>query len=224
MAHGEQGDLVVEIDEALDDHPALAGATALLGVVPGLLHVGLAAQQALALAGGTHDRLDHAGEAQLGHRGGIVREAVGEAVRRGGQAQLLGGQAADALAVHGQLGRARGGHHGEALGLQLDQGIGGDRLDLGDDVVRLLLLDHRAQGGAVEHADHMAAMRHLHGRRVGVAVDGDHLAAQALQFDGDFLAQLARAAQEHTGRARRQRGSDHGHGMLPSEGIGFYQK
>ncbi len=40
MAHGEQGDLVVEVDEALDDHPALAGAAAFLGVVPGLAHVG----------------------------------------------------------------------------------------------------------------------------------------------------------------------------------------
>jgi hypothetical protein len=38
-AHGQQGDLVVEVDEALDDDAAVAHAAAGHGVVPGFLHV-----------------------------------------------------------------------------------------------------------------------------------------------------------------------------------------
>ncbi len=41
----------------------------------------------------------------------------------------------------------------------------------------------------------MAAVRDLHGRGVGIAIDRDHLDAEALQLDGDLLAQLARAQQ-----------------------------
>ena len=40
----------------------------------------------------------------------------------------------------------------------------------------------------------MAAVRHLHGRRVGITVHGDHFDAEALQLDDQFLAQLAAAA------------------------------
>ena len=62
--------------------------------------------------------------------------------------------------------------------IQLQQGIGGDSLDLGHDVVRVLQLDHCTQSLGIKHAEHMAAMRHLHGRRVRVAVHGDHLDTQ----------------------------------------------
>ncbi len=224
VAHGEQSDLVVEIDEALDDHPALAGAPAFLGIVPGRLQVVGAFQDALALARRTHDRLHHAGVADALDATAVVLEGIGEVIGRGRQAEFLGSQPADTLAVHGQLRGAGGGHHGVAFGLQLDQGGGGDGLDLGHDVVRLLLLDHRAQGGAVEHADHVAAMRHLHGRRVAIAIDGDHFATQALQLDGDFLAQLAGATEKDAGRARRQGGTDTGHGRtseMKENGIRF---
>jgi hypothetical protein len=219
VAHGKQGDLVVEVDKPFHDDPALAGAPALLGIVPGALQVGVALQHALALAGRTHDRLDHAGVTDGFHRRGVVLEGVGEMVGRSGQAQLLGGQATDALAVHGQLCGACGGHHVEALGLQLDQGGGGDGLDLGHDEMRLLGLDHRTQGGAVEHVDHVAAVRHLHGRGVGVTVHAYHLAAQALQLDHHFLAELAAAAQQHAGRGRRQGGSNTGHEGLLEQRI-----
>ena len=50
---------------------------------------------------------------------------------------------------------------------------------------------------AIEHVDHVRAMRDLHRRRVGVAIDRDHFAAEALQLDRDFLAELARAEQHH---------------------------
>ena len=81
--------------------------------------------------------------------------------------------------------------------LQLDQRRRRDRLDLRHDQLRSFALDERAQRGAVEHVDHMRAMRDLHRRRVRIAIDRDHFAAEALQFDRDFLAELARAEQHH---------------------------
>ena len=61
--------------------------------------------------------------------------------------------------------------------------------------MRFLRFDHRTQGGTVEHVDDMAAVRHLHGGRVGIAIHGNHFNAQALQFDYHFLAQLTAATQ-----------------------------
>ncbi len=48
--------------------------------------------------------------------------------------------------------------------------------------------DDSAQLGSVKHIEHMAAVGHLHGRSVGVAVAGDYLDAIAHEFDSDFLA------------------------------------
>src|SRR5678816_2709969 len=50
VTHGEQGDLVVELDEAFDDDPALAGTAALLRIVPSVLDVRLGTHHALSLA------------------------------------------------------------------------------------------------------------------------------------------------------------------------------
>ena len=66
VAHGEQGDLVVEVDEALDDHAARARAAAGLRVLPRDPGVGRRADDGLALAARGHDRLDHAGHPELG--------------------------------------------------------------------------------------------------------------------------------------------------------------
>ena len=67
------------------------------------------------------------------------------------------------------------------------------------------LRDQVAQRRRIEHVQRVAAMRDLHRRRVVVAVGGDHLDAEALQLDRHFLAQLARAEQQHAGGARGQR-------------------
>ena len=203
-AHGELGDLVVEIDETLDDHPALIHPPAGGGIVPGGLHVVRPLEQRLALSRRGHHRLDDArvtngrlavaavdGSLQLG-------QGIGKAVRRGGQAQLLGGQAADALPIHGELGGPSGGDHlGHALGLDLHQHVGGDGLDLGHDQMGLLLLDQSTQGGAVGHRDHMGPVGHLVAGGVGVAIHGNRLDTQALQRDQDFLTQLAGAKKHH---------------------------
>ena len=146
VPHREQGDLVVEVDEALDDDLAGAGAAAFLRVCPGAVDVRRLPERALALAGGGHDRLDDAGQADGLERLVEFLASLGKAVGRGRQPELLGGQTADALAVHGEVGGARGRDDGVALGLELHQGVGGDGLDLRDDEVRLLLLDHSAAG------------------------------------------------------------------------------
>ena len=152
-AYGEQGDLVVEVDEALDDDAARIDPAAARRVVPGLLHVVRPAQQRLALAGRRHHRLDDARVADAAVDGGLqFGQRVGEAVGRGRQAEFLGGQAADAFAVHRQAGGARGGDDlGQPGGFDLDQGVGGDGLDFRHDEVRLFLFDQRAQRRAVGH-------------------------------------------------------------------------
>ena len=137
------------------------------------------------------------GGLQLGQR-------IAEHVGAGRQAQRLGGEAADAFAVHRQARGARGGDHAHhALGLEL--------------------LQHRAwrwprsrarpgrgfsasisalQLRRVAHRDGARVVRHLLAGRVLVAVDGDGLDAQALQRDQHFLAELAGAQQHHAGGGR----------------------
>ena len=65
-AHGEQRDLVVEVDEAFHDHPARAHAATGHRVVPGGLHVRRAVDLALAFAAAAHHRFDDAGVADAG--------------------------------------------------------------------------------------------------------------------------------------------------------------
>ena len=54
----------------------------------------------------------------------------------------------------------------------------------------------------------MTAMRHLHGRGVGVAVHSDHFDPQSLELYNYFFAQLTRAAKQDFIGARFQRRAD----------------
>ena len=136
----------------------------------------------------------------------------GEGVRRGRQLEVFGGEDADALAVHRRVrGEGGGDHCGETIGLDADEFVGGDGLDFGHDQMRPFGLHQRAQGLGIGHVDDMGAVGDLLGGRIGIAVDGDHLDAVALQLDGDFLAELARAQEHDPGRGWRKRSSD-GHG------------
>ncbi len=60
-------------------------------------------------------------------------------------------------------------------------------------------------------------MRHLHGGRVGVAVDDDGLDAQPLELDHDLLAQLS-AAQQHDADGGRRQGGAEAKGMVGHDG------
>src|SRR6185437_7631184 len=81
MSHGQHGDLVVERHQTLDDDPALARTPAGLRVVPGMPQLARFAHHALALAGGTHHRLDHEGVAYRGDRLVVLRLVAAETVR-----------------------------------------------------------------------------------------------------------------------------------------------
>jgi hypothetical protein len=123
--------------------------------------------------------------------------------------EFLGGQPANAFAVHRQAGGARGRDDlGQALGFDLDQRVGGDGLDFGDDELRSFLLDQTAQRGAVGHVDHVRPMRDLLAGGIGVAIDGDHLDAEPLQRDDHFLAEFAGAEQHDAQGAGGQRGTN----------------
>ena len=52
---------------------------------------------------------------------------------------------------------------------------------------RPLALDHRSERRAVQHVDHVRAVRDVHRRRIRIAIDCDHFAAEALQLDHHFL-------------------------------------
>ena len=73
----------------------------------------------------------------------------------------------------------------------------------------------RAQGRAVEHGDHVAAIGHLHGRRVRVAVHRNHFAAKPHQFDDDFLAEFATAKKHHPGGVRGEGSANRCHCIFP---------
>ena len=213
-AHGQQRDLVVEVDEALDDHAAMAHAAAGHRVVPGLLHVGRAVDLALALARAAHHRLDDAGVADAGvDRRLQLGQRIAELVGAGRHAQRLGGQAADAFAVHREARGARGRDHAHHAGVfQLLQHRRGDGLDLGHHQMRLLGLDQRLELRRVAHRDGARMVRHLLAGRVLVAVDRDGLDAQALQRDQHLLAEFAGAEQHHAGGGGGKGGSEGRHG------------
>ncbi|MNR18028.1 hypothetical protein D3C85_1347290 [compost metagenome] len=81
--HGQQGDLIVEVDPALDDDPAARDPARGLGVGPGVGHGLGAFDIGLALARGGHHRLDEAGEADgLGPRRQLLSR-TGEGVGAG---------------------------------------------------------------------------------------------------------------------------------------------
>ena len=98
------------------------------------------------------------------------------------------------------------------IALQLHQGLRVDRLDLRHDQMWLLLLDQRTQHRAIEHVQHVAAMRNLHRRCVCITSRRDYFHPETLQLQGDFLAQFARSQQQHPGRGGRKRSAKYGHG------------
>ena len=199
MPHGELRDLVIEINKALHDHLAGARAAAFLRVLPRGLNVRLGLERALPLAATGHDGLHHARQPNAldGPEKFLLR--CRKLKRRRAQAQLLRGQAPNAFTIHRELRRARGGDNLH-LPLCLDgrQRVRGNRFHLRHDEMRLLLFNHRPQRLAIKHRNHMRPIGHLHRRRIGVRVYRNHFHTVALQLDNNFLAQLARPAQQNS--------------------------
>jgi hypothetical protein len=140
------------------------------------------------------------------HGGLQLLQRVGKTVRRRGQPEFLGRQPADAFAVHRQAGGTGGWDAGgQTLALDLQQDLGGDGFDLGDDDVRPLGVDQPAKLAGVGHIDYVRSVRDLVARRVRIAVGGNHFHAQRLEREDHLLAQFAGAEQHHLERGRRER-------------------
>ena len=141
--------------------------------------------------------------------------AVAEAVRARLQAELLGDEPPDALAVHRQPRGARRRDDVQPVLLEREQLVRRDRLELGHDEqlragTRALGLEHRPQRRGVGHVDDGVALRDLHRGRAGVAVDREHLAAEPQRLDRDLAAELAAAEQHdaHGGVGQRRSGGE----------------
>ncbi len=218
-AHGQQRDLEVELHHLLDDDSAAVHAATGHCVVPGGLQVVGGLKPRLALAGRGHHRLYDAGIADGVGMALQLSEVIGEGIGRGGQAQLLGGQPANALAVHGQARGAGGGDDLAQAGLlNLHQHIGGDGLDLGHDDPRALCVDQSAQRVGVRHVGDARVVRDLVSRGVCISVDGDHLHTKPLQRNDHLLAELTGAEQHHSGGVWGQGCADM-HGVDSNSGV-----
>ena len=203
-AYGEQGDFVVEVDEAFDNDAALADAPALHRVVPCLGYIIRATQQGLPFAGGRHRRLDQAGVTDSAINSRLqAGQRIGKGVRGGWQAEFLGHQPADTFTVHRQArGARRRNDFGQPFAFDFEQHVGGNRFDFRHHQVRALLLDQGAQRLAVGHRHHVRTVGDLHSRRVGVAIHGNCLDAEPLQSNDYFLAEFS-GAEQHDARCRR---------------------
>src|SRR5690606_32364417 len=102
VADRQQGDLVVEVDEAFDDHPTLGAPCPLERDRPRSLDIADFLDGTLSLSRRAHHRLDDAGETDSLDGRDVLCLRARKAVRRGLQAELLGGESPDPLAVHGQ--------------------------------------------------------------------------------------------------------------------------
>ena len=211
MTHREHGDLVIELDEAFDDDFALAGASAFLRILPRIFDVGRGFNHALAFATAAHDGLHHAGHADLFNGSAEFLLGARKDIRRGLEAQIFRREPADAFAIHREFGCTSRGDDIQTLRFEFDECVGGDGFDLRHDERGIFHLDEATQRLAIEHGDHMAAMRHLHGGGIGIAIDGDDLAAEALQLDDDFFAELPGTEEHDFGGGGGKRGADGGH-------------
>jgi hypothetical protein len=129
-------------------------------------------------------------------------QALGIPIPRGAQPQLDRRDFADAVAVHRHLRGARRGNDGEALGLQLGEHFGADRLDFWHDIIGPMLLHRGAQQLAVEHREDLEIIGHLHRRGACIGVARDHMGAEPLGRDHELAAELARAEEQDLRRER----------------------
>ena len=126
---------------------------------------------------------------------------IGEA--SGAQSQFCGSEVPDAITVHRHGSGAGRGDHGDALSFQFGQCVHGQCFDLGNDHGGPMAPHHLQQSLRFSHRQDFRQISHLHGGCSGIAIAGDHPAAQALGGDGHLLAQFTTAQQHHGGGKRR---------------------
>ena len=179
--------------------------------MPGGVDLVGALHYALAMARAAHHRLHNAGKADLLHRLAEFLLRVGEAERGGRQTELHGGEIADLAAVHGDECGARGRHHVPSLFFKSHESRSGNRLDLRNDIVGLLLLHYAAQGVAVEHRDHDSLVGHEHRRGVGIFVESHHFHTIALEFYRHLFTKFAASEKKSFLAVSAERTSDFYH-------------
>ena len=147
--------------------------------------------QRLAFSGGGHQRLHHAGETYLG--GSLLQfvQRLGIVVLGRFQSQLLGGQVAYGLAVHGVVHRPCTGHHLNAFFLKVVEALGADSLNFRHNDVRLMLAHRLFQGIAIQHTEHFTFVSHLHGRGTCIRIAGHNILSFALGGNHKLFAQLS---------------------------------
>ena len=211
VTNGEQCNLVVELNETLNDHATCTGTTTLLSNGPRALDLLLRVANTLTVTRRAHHGLNDAGRTDLLHRSLELLARCSKAIGRGGQAQLLGSQTTDTLAVHREPSGFGSGDYVVALFLQLDQSGGSNSLDFGNDVVGFLCLDNLAQAIAVEHRQHIRTMCDLHCGGISILIQRNDLDTVTLQFDGNLLAKLTRTAKQRLTTDGRESSSNFYH-------------
>ena len=212
LADREQGDLQLEAQEFLHDHPFTAASGTGDRCGPGSVEFFGTFDHALPFAGGAHHRLHHHGEAQWSGGGFQFLEVGGIGKPGRAQTEFIGGQVADAVAVHGDRRGPGRGDHLDAVVLQGLEGIHSQGFDLRNHHVRPVAAHHVLQERCIGHGEDFRLIGHLHGRGAGIAVTGDHPATQALGCNHHFLTQFAAAQQHHGFR-------EHGHGWPGSSMV-----
>jgi len=140
---GEQGDLVLKIDKALNDHTTTRNPTAMHRMIPGGLDLVGPIDPTLPFARTTHDGFNETGITNSAcvntlptpfDRKPELLERIAEPIRARGQAERLRGEAPNTLTVHRQTGRACRWHHPDlAFRLKSLEFGGRDRFDFGYD-------------------------------------------------------------------------------------------
>ena len=151
MTDSQKSDLIIEFDKTLDNDLSAAGTTTLLRDLPCLINVSLGPDGALTMTGRTHHRLHDAWDADF--RNSLVKflTSLCETVRRCRKPQSLRCQTTYSFTVHGKSGCLCCRNHIETLLLKFYKTVSSDSLDLRNDVIRRLLLDHSLQSITVKH-------------------------------------------------------------------------
>ena len=149
----------------------------------------------LSLAARRHQRLHHAGEANL--LGSLLQliKGLGVEVARRLQSQLLGSQVTDGLAVHRIVDGLGTGHHLDAFAFKVIKTLRANSLNLRHNQVGLVPTYGSLQGIAVEHAEHFTLIGHLHGGCTGIRIARHDILSQPLGGNHKLLAQFTRAQQ-----------------------------
>ncbi len=151
MAHGQQSDFIVKINESLHYYLAAAGTSAFLRNMPGIVNILFSTYYALTVSGRTHDRLDDTRETDFCNSSIKFPPRGSKPVWRCRNSESFGCKPSDPLPVHSNpRGHSRRNNIITFL-LQFNQLVGRNSLDLGDYIIRLFIPHYPRKGFPVKH-------------------------------------------------------------------------